>query len=621
MNSPSDSGSSFQEMIQKPTITESIQERSQKTPEDPKASDGPNDLRPIPKGWLPGLFIPLGLLCFFSSLYLFFPLTVDDAFISFRYAQNLVSGHGLVFNPGEFVEGYTNFLWTLMTAIGLQLGFQAEGFARGTGWLCTVGGLWCCWHFAKLFFQEEHEGWPAATLFLCLLSAPLTYWAGAGLEGSLFLLLWAGSRLGIAKITREGSWYLAALCLLLLPFCRPDGVLFVVTGLLWLWFNKDESSKSFWFILGILLLGGTGYASWKLWYYGDLLPNTFHAKVNAPGSVLMLGLRYFWRFLWNCPWLLLLPLGGLWLRLSSPQSKEQASEPKSPQWTTLLLMDCLLFCAYILYVGGDAMPYSRFFVPLVPPLALLTVKICALLTTAPSENSELRRRLLMRLILVAGLCTFAFSFRSKLLRHAINADRITRLGVIVGQYLKKTSSPNTLIAINAAGAIPYFSGLPTIDMLGLNDAHIAKSPVPKGTPVEIGHTRGNGNYVLTRAPKIILMGNTSGDREPMYLSDWLLTKHPKFASLYQLHAIHLHTMKQTLTRRRPASVRYYFTTPTTERFSIPFKIFKRIGLMEKYISAGPLLTLREYWAINTKIYLFIKRDTPLPIQKMQKSKP
>ena len=40
----------------------------------------------------------------------------DDAFISFRYVRNLLEGHGLVFNPGEYVEGYTNFLWILELA-------------------------------------------------------------------------------------------------------------------------------------------------------------------------------------------------------------------------------------------------------------------------------------------------------------------------------------------------------------------------------------------------------------------------------------------------------------------------------------------------------------------------
>ena len=43
--------------------------------------------------------------------------TQDDAFISFRYAENLANGQGLVFNPGERVEGYSNPLWTVLFAV------------------------------------------------------------------------------------------------------------------------------------------------------------------------------------------------------------------------------------------------------------------------------------------------------------------------------------------------------------------------------------------------------------------------------------------------------------------------------------------------------------------------
>jgi hypothetical protein len=48
----------------------------------------------------------------------------DDAFISFRYARNLAEGHGLVFNVGERVEGYTNFLWTVLFAPLIKLGID-----------------------------------------------------------------------------------------------------------------------------------------------------------------------------------------------------------------------------------------------------------------------------------------------------------------------------------------------------------------------------------------------------------------------------------------------------------------------------------------------------------------
>ncbi len=55
---------------------------------------------------------------------------MDDAFISYRYASNLVHGYGLVYNPGEPVEGYTNFLWTLMSAAAIRVGWNPQSVAQ-----------------------------------------------------------------------------------------------------------------------------------------------------------------------------------------------------------------------------------------------------------------------------------------------------------------------------------------------------------------------------------------------------------------------------------------------------------------------------------------------------------
>src|SRR5260221_640790 len=57
----------------------------------------------------------------------------DDAYISFRYADNLVHGLGLVFNAGERVEGYSNFLWTLGIALGIRLGVGPEPWTVAWG--------------------------------------------------------------------------------------------------------------------------------------------------------------------------------------------------------------------------------------------------------------------------------------------------------------------------------------------------------------------------------------------------------------------------------------------------------------------------------------------------------
>ena len=60
---------------------------------------------------------------------------IDDAFISFpsRYAQNLAAGNGLVFNVGERVEGYTNFLWVILLAPAEWIGIGAEPRRRPWG--------------------------------------------------------------------------------------------------------------------------------------------------------------------------------------------------------------------------------------------------------------------------------------------------------------------------------------------------------------------------------------------------------------------------------------------------------------------------------------------------------
>ena len=65
----------------------------------------------------------------------------DDAFISYRYAAHLVDGLGLVYNAGEQVEGYTNFLWTIFLALGAALGVPLPEWSIGLGLGCYLMAL------------------------------------------------------------------------------------------------------------------------------------------------------------------------------------------------------------------------------------------------------------------------------------------------------------------------------------------------------------------------------------------------------------------------------------------------------------------------------------------------
>jgi arabinofuranosyltransferase len=81
------------------------------------------------------LILPYLALLYLSLVH--FEFMLDDPFISFRYARNLLDGHGLVFNPGERVEGYSNFLWIILLTPFMKLGFDPVVASKVLG-LCSA---------------------------------------------------------------------------------------------------------------------------------------------------------------------------------------------------------------------------------------------------------------------------------------------------------------------------------------------------------------------------------------------------------------------------------------------------------------------------------------------------
>ena len=95
---------------------------------------------------------------------LMFDFVNDDAYISFRYAQNLAEHGQLVFNLGERVEGYTNFLWTVLLAGLLKLGLLPEVWSRVLGTAAAIGTLFVCARASRWLRQDaEPSAWRATS--------------------------------------------------------------------------------------------------------------------------------------------------------------------------------------------------------------------------------------------------------------------------------------------------------------------------------------------------------------------------------------------------------------------------------------------------------------------------
>ena len=122
----------------------------------------------------------------------FWPQTLDDAFITFRYAQNLAAGNGPLWNPGlPAAEGYTTFLWMLLMAIPHALGIDAVVFSKVVGVAAALATGVVTWRFAAALCPADGSArhWVpgVAVLFLAAFYPTATH-AGYGVETALYTL-------------------------------------------------------------------------------------------------------------------------------------------------------------------------------------------------------------------------------------------------------------------------------------------------------------------------------------------------------------------------------------------------------------------------------------------------
>jgi hypothetical protein len=294
--------------------------------------------------------------------------TCDDAYVVFRYAQNLIDGHGLVFNAGERVEGYTCFLWTMWCALGMALRVGPERWTNGSGIACYLGLILV---LARLHFWWRARSAAGLIPFAALavaLHPEMNAFATGGLETSAFtFLLMAGSAVLICGALTDRRLVIAGLVFGLAVLTRPDGALPAVVAGAWvLWRGRRRAVLPFGGALTALVLP---HLIWRVVYYGDLFPNTYYAKSGnlAYWSQGWQYLRLYLQLYW--PVMLAVPLGmlaaiDLWRRL---RSWRLVLETDWVAAMVLLMAMGLTYTLYVVRLGGDFM-YARM---LLPPTPLL----------------------------------------------------------------------------------------------------------------------------------------------------------------------------------------------------------------------------------------------------------
>ena len=404
----------------------------------------------------------------------------DDAYISFRYARNLAEGHGLVFNPGERVEGYTNFLWTVLLAGGIALGVHPAVASVAMGLAAYAALIVGVHRLVQRLAGKAAAPAPAGIAPLLVAGTALVAsHATSGLETMLTtaLTVFAFER---AEADRP---LLAGLLAILATMSHPDHALFYAAIGASLLLRRAPLRSLAAHAAPFALLYAP-YFAWRWHYYGDFVPNTFHAKsadlpyFSQGGIYLLVGALSM----------------GLWAVL--PLAGAGAWASRRSRFTIACLLGLPIFLAYTARIGGDFM-LGRL---LVTPAALLAIWAGAGFESLLARRAPVAAALLGALALVALLPLRIVEPGEKRWHVSDEASFYPLLSLrpprVGSRYAREAEVLRTnlvdrglapMLATDCVGIVGWETRLPIFDLFGLTSREVAVTPIfERGRP---GHEK------------------------------------------------------------------------------------------------------------------------------------
>jgi hypothetical protein len=311
--------------------------------------------------------------------------------------------------------------------------------------------------------------------------------------------------------------------------CRPEGLTLIAIGSVVislpspLWPESRWRRLLGWFAPITLLVGG--YELFRLSYYGYPLPNTFYVKTSGDGLVPR-GLAYLgfaasefgWVLLGACAFAFSYSLITAFRRRGEPHAHSKR-----------VLLSCtsvatLVHLSYVARVGGDFLDLYRFLTPLLPAaFCVMTYAATRLFSPITGPARFAVPVVAVALFVVHGKNQFAMRREANQVAASSRAAlRLEPLGWTrvyawrwrgIGRWLARARTKSDSTAVGAAGALPFYSELPNVDLFGLNDLEIARNGRIIGN--RPGHQRFTTiDYLLAQKPTFIFMNPESTPLTP-----------------------------------------------------------------------------------------------------------
>ena len=482
-------------------------------------------------------FFTYGLLAIIISLFISNMLDVqfiqDDAYTSLRYVKNFLEGKGLVFNEGERVEGYTNFLWIMiLCGIGflnhnLNLALTLENTVQYLSIISSIVVLILTYILSKRINRKSESEFASTGIinefknllpvFLLAFSTPMVYWGVSAMETNLFVSLVLLSIIFYLKGKNGKPNIVFIIVSVLNSLLRPEGLIFFILimsqKILFNYFEPKEieSKKS---ILKIIvkntrkeilffLIPIAAYIIFRLIYYGYPLPNTFYAKTEFTFQFLQRGTNYFYDFaraylLYG--FVLILPIVLLKNKITLREF-------------TLLFGIIILWIVIVILIGGDVLPIHRFFLPILPIIFILFIKaVVEVIEKVFSHKKVILQSALITvfiLVSVLGILNYGKQKNDMMNKRSYEAGLVKKMKIYAEWINEKSKNKNVTVAMSTIGAFSYFSDAKVIDLVGLTDEYIAHNPkevdgINDELPVLWKERHYNSEYVLSQKPDYII---------------------------------------------------------------------------------------------------------------------
>lgn len=468
-----------------------------------------------------------------------FHYTVDDAYVGIRYAQNLVDGYGFAYNHGERLEGYSTFLWILLFSLFLKLNLNVILAAKITGMIFSVLNLFIVYKLAKLIIRKgflstkltiREDLLSLIPVVLLSITPAYALWAVGALETQMFIFFFLlGIYFFVKEIILEPAIYLSSIFFALAALVRHEAaVLFVISFFFRCFYlikqhnflNKPQFKKIFLWGLLFCLIYSTFFI-WRIAYFGHVFPSPFFAKnsdfesslINTSyndilpdfvqnSDVLMKGLVYLGRLHFELPFFVyLLPfLLSLIIYLFYLNNKNKISHNNTINKTNLSSkltyeLNYLLIIIFSTIIIGlqfyDWMPGHRYLLASFPLMYIcFIIFFNSFIETINKNKYKLFVGILILFFILSNIFIYTL-IKDETIRYSQEMDNYIRLGF----WLNKNILPNSTLAIQNAGIIPYFANLSLV--------HIHQMPVLNKDIVY--NSTLTYDYIFDKKPDLIIL--------------------------------------------------------------------------------------------------------------------